>query len=55
MLLENHGALVVAGNMEAAFASAQIVEKTAQIEWIAHTLGGESILPDSEIEALRNL
>ena len=55
VLLENHGALVVAGNMEAAFASAQIVEKTAQIEWIAHTLGGESILPDSEIEALRNL
>ena len=55
VLLENHGALVVADNMEAAFACAQIVEKTAQIEWIAGTLGGESILPDSEIEALRNL
>ncbi|MDO4939603.1 MAG: class II aldolase/adducin family protein [Lachnospiraceae bacterium] len=55
VLLEGHGALVVAKDMEAAFASAQIVEKTAQIEWIAQTLGGESVLPESEIEVLRHL
>lgn len=55
VLLANHGALVVAENMEAAFASAQIVEKTAQIEWLVKSLGGESELPPEEIEALRNL
>lgn len=55
VLLENHGALVVAENLETAFASAQIVEKTAQIEWIVQTLGGESNLPESEIEVLKKL
>lgn len=55
VLLENHGAMVVAKDMEAAFASAQIVEKTAQIEWLVKALGGESCLPDDEIEFLKQL
>lgn len=55
VLLQNHGAMVVAGDLEAAFAGAQIVEKTAQIEWIARTLGGESVLPEREIEELKHL
>lgn len=55
VLLGNHGALVIASNLEAAYANAQIVEKTAQIEYLVKALGGEDVLPDNEIEALRHL
>lgn len=53
VLLANHGVMVVAKDLEAAVASAQIVEKTAQIEYLVSHMGGESVLPDDEIAALR--
>ena len=55
VLLGNHGAMVIAQNLEAAYANAQIVEKTAQLEYLVEALGGEDAFPESEYNALRNM
>jgi len=55
VLLENHGAMVVGRDMGKAYASALILEKTAKIAYLVDRMGGESELPQSEIDFLRTL
>jgi len=55
VLLENHGAMVVGPDMGRAYANALILEKTAKIAYIAGHMGGEKLLPQSEIDFLRTL
>lgn len=55
VLLENHGVLAVAPNLQYALAMAEAVEKTAHILILAELLGGEKPLPDEEVELLRSM
>lgn len=55
VLLENHGFLAVAPNLQLAFSIAEAVEKSAKILILAKILGGEKPLPDEEVDLLKRI
>lgn len=55
VLLENHGFLSVASNLQQAFAIAEAVEKTAKILIMVKLLGGEKALPEEEVKLLKSI
>ncbi|MCZ6873828.1 MAG: class II aldolase/adducin family protein [bacterium] len=55
VLLEQHGSVTVGASLQAAFNRMEIVERVAQIFYLAKTLGDVRRLPSVEIEALKAL
>jgi L-fuculose-phosphate aldolase len=55
VLLEQHGSVTVGSSLQAAFNRMEIVERVAQIFYLAKTLGDVRRLPSVEIEALKAL
>lgn len=54
-LLENHGVIAVGESVEAAFEVALMVEYCARIHYQAISIGEPDLLPDDDVEHLRNL
>ena len=52
-LLRNHGVVAVGDGVEAAFETALMVEFVARIEYQARSIGDPVVLPDEEIETVR--
>jgi L-fuculose-phosphate aldolase len=55
VLLEQHGSVTVGSSVQAAFNRMEIVERVAQVFYLAKTLGDVRRLPSAEIEALKAL
>ena len=55
LLLANHGALTVAGDLHAAYYKMETVEHFARISLVARTLGRERVLSREEVERLQAL
>ena len=54
-LLENHGCVTLGTTLQKAFNTMEIVERVAQIFYLAKTLGQVHPLPAAAVEALRTL
>lgn len=54
-LLENHGSVTVGNSLQAAFNAMEIVERAAQVFYLAKTLGRVRPLPSPAVEALQAL
>ncbi|NPV53813.1 MAG: class II aldolase/adducin family protein [Firmicutes bacterium] len=52
-LLENHGVLTLGKNMQHAFHRLEILENAAKVTLVARFLGGERLLPQAEVDKLR--
>lgn len=55
MLLANHGALTLGGDLYSAYYKMETIEHFAKISFIARTLGGERLLSREEVERLQGL
>src|ERR671910_1511077 len=55
MLLANHGALALAGDVMSAYYRMETIEHFAKISLVARTLGRENILSRDEVERLQGL
>jgi L-fuculose-phosphate aldolase len=55
MLLANHGALTIGGDLFGAYYKMETIEHFAKISLVARTLGGERLLPLHEVERLQGL
>jgi L-fuculose-phosphate aldolase len=55
LLLANHGALTVAGDVFAAYYKMETVEHFAKISLVARLLGGERLLSQQEVQRLQGL
>jgi L-fuculose-phosphate aldolase len=55
MLLANHGALTVGGDLFSAYFKMETIEHFAQISFVARMLGGENILSREEVMRLQQL
>jgi ribulose-5-phosphate 4-epimerase/fuculose-1-phosphate aldolase len=54
ILLPNHGVYAVGTTLATAFATAQIVEDSARVAWLAEALGTPRPLPDGEVARLHD-
>jgi len=55
LLLANHGALAIAGDVMSAYYRMETIEHFARISLVAHTLGRENLLSRDEVERLQGL
>src|SRR6187455_1502386 len=55
ILLANHGALALAGDVFAAYYRMETIEHFARISLVAHTLGRENLLSRTEVDRLQGL
>ncbi len=55
MLLANHGALTVGGDLFSAYFKMETIEHFAQISFVARMLGGENVLSREEVMRLQQL
>src|SRR6478736_7711415 len=55
MLLANHGALTVGGDLYAAYYKMETIEHFAKISLVARLLGGENLISREEVERLQGL
>jgi L-fuculose-phosphate aldolase len=55
LLLANHGALAIAGDVMSAYYRMETIEHFAKISLVAHTLGRENLLSRDEVERLQGL
>ena len=55
MLLANHGALTVGGDLYSAYYKMETIEHFAKISLVARMLGGENLISKDEVERLQGL
>jgi L-fuculose-phosphate aldolase len=55
LLLANHGALALAGDVMSAYYRMETIEHFAKISLVARTLGGENLLSRGEVDRLQGL
>jgi L-fuculose-phosphate aldolase len=55
LLLANHGALAIAGDVMSAYYRMETIEHFAKISLVAHTLGRENLLSRDEVARLQGL
>ena len=55
MLLANHGALTVGGDLFAAYYKMETIEHFAKISFVARLLGGENLISREEVDRLQEL
>jgi L-fuculose-phosphate aldolase len=55
MLLANHGALTLGGDLFSAYYKMETIEHFAKISFVARTLGGENLLSRKEVDRLQGL
>ena len=55
LLLANHGALAMGGDVMSAYYRMETIEHFAKISLVARTLGREQVLPRAEVERLQGL
>lgn len=55
LLLANHGALALAGDVMSAYYRMETIEHFAKISLVARTLGGENLLSRNEVDRLQGL